>query len=139
MLLSTLLRAGNEKQALQVGAPRIPQWASFDMLIACAERRPPQELAAFASKVQASDDPETNYLNAANLAYCGQTKAALALLKKAIDRNYCSYPAVDSDPFFASMKNMPELRRLRAAGMTCQQNFVAARGRIRAGAGTRAR
>jgi hypothetical protein len=30
------------------------------------------------------------------------------------------------------MKNMPEFTRLRAAGIACQQNFVAARARIQA-------
>jgi len=39
-------------------------YPSFDIPPACAERRPSQEIAAIATKVQVSDDPETNYLAA---------------------------------------------------------------------------
>lgn len=40
----------------------LSMYPSFNMLPACAERRPSQEIAAIAAKVQASGEPETNYL-----------------------------------------------------------------------------
>jgi hypothetical protein len=97
------------------------------MLPACIENRPPQELAALAANVQTSEDPEANYLAAANLAYCGQTKEALRLLRLAVQGNYCSYPAMDSDPFFASVRTAPEFAAIRAAGMACQKRFLTER------------
>jgi DNA-binding winged helix-turn-helix (wHTH) protein/serine/threonine protein kinase len=127
ILLTTLLRQGRAREAAQLGPPRIPQWQSYDMLSACAQNRPPSEIDAVASTVEESGDPEANYLAAANLAYCGQSGAALRLLKVAIQGNYCSYPAMDSDPFFARVRTIPEFAALREAGISCRQRFVASR------------
>jgi hypothetical protein len=127
MSTTTLLREGREKEALQIEPPHIPQWGSYDMLPACAEHKPAPEITALAANVQTSEDPEANYLAAANLAYCGQNEQALRLLKLAVQGNYCSYPAMDSDPFFASVRANPEFAEIRAAGMACQKTFLAAR------------
>jgi len=40
--------------------------------------------------VSAAPDPEVNYFSAAHLAYAGQTDAALALLKRAVEDGYCA-------------------------------------------------
>jgi tetratricopeptide (TPR) repeat protein len=130
ILLTILLRQGHIKEASQLGPPHIPQWGSYDMLAACAQHRPTSEIVALASDVQISKDPEANYLAAANLAYCGQSAGAIRLLKLAIQGDYCSLPAMDSDPFFASMRAMPEFAEVREAGLACQQKFLAARRRI---------
>ncbi|MGA7930787.1 MAG: winged helix-turn-helix domain-containing protein [Candidatus Sulfotelmatobacter sp.] len=130
MSISILLRQGREREALQIGPPHIPQWPSYDMLLACAHRRPSAEIAALAKTVQPSDDPEANYLSAANLAYCGQADAALQLLKRAIQGHYCSYPAMDSDPFFASVRAKPEFAEIRSAAIACQKGFLAGRERM---------
>ena len=129
MSISILLRQGREQEALQIGPPHIPQWPSYDMLLACAQRRPSAEIAALAETVQPSDDPEANYLSAANLAYCGQTGAALQMLKRAIQGNYCSYPAIDSDQFFASVRAKPEFAEIRSAADRMPEEFF---GRARA-------
>ena len=124
--LMGLLRAGNDKEALQLGAPHIAQWPSYDMLVLCAQHRPAAEITAIADKVQASVDPEANYLAAANLAFCGQTEKALSLLSKAVEGNYCSYPVMDSDPFFDKIRHAPEFLKIRTAAMACQQKFLTA-------------
>jgi hypothetical protein len=97
------------------------------MLPACIQHRPLLEIASPAANVQTSEDPEANYLAAANLAYCGQTKEALRLLKLAVQRNYCSYPAMDSDPLFANVRTTPEFAAIRAAGIACQKRFLSER------------
>jgi hypothetical protein len=74
--------------------------------------------------VKPSSDPETNYFSAAHLAYCGQKPAALEMLRTAIHGGYCSYPALDSEPLFESIRNEPEFQDARKAGMDCQQDFV---------------
>ena len=124
ILLLALLRAGNQAEALRLGAPHIQQWPSYDLLISCAQHRPQVEIEAGAAKVQASVDPEANYLAAANLAYCGQNANALALLSKAVEGHYCSYPIMDSDPFFAGVRTTPEFARIRTAAIACEQNFA---------------
>jgi len=97
------------------------------MLPACVAHKSASEIAVLAAHLQVSEDPEANYLTAANLAYCGQTREALRLLKLAVRGNYCSWPAMDSDPFFAGVRIKPEFAGVRAAGMVCQKNFLAAR------------
>lgn len=94
------------------------------MIVACARHAPAAEIAKMAATVTPSRDPEANYLSAANLAYCGQTTAALALLKRAVESNYCSYPAVDSDVFFAKLRGVPEFARVREQAIACQQRFL---------------
>ena len=82
------------------------------------------EIEAITAKVQASVDPEANYLAAANLAFCGRNTEALSLLSKAVEGHYCSYPVMDSDPFFARLRGTPEFARIRAAAVACQQNYA---------------
>jgi hypothetical protein len=50
------------------------------------------------------------------------------MLSPAIKGGYCAYPAMDSDPFFASLRTNPEFVKLRSAAMKCQQDFLAQRG-----------
>ena len=96
--IDLLVRQGREDEALRAGPPGVPQWRSSDMLIACVGRRPASEIDRLAAGVHPSDDPEANYLFAGHLAYCRQSDGALAMLRRAIEGGYCSYPALDRDP-----------------------------------------
>lgn len=49
------------------------------------------------------------------------------MLKRTIRWNYCSYPAIDSDPFFASLPSKPEFAEIRSAAIACQNKFLAQR------------
>lgn len=126
--IELLLRQGNKAEALRIPAPQIPHWDSYKMLLACARGAPTDEIKALSSKVEIDDDPEMNYLFAGHLAYCGQTEAALRMLKIAIDRHYCSFPTVDKDPFFDRLRNNPQFQKLRLAGEACHADFVNSRG-----------
>ncbi len=68
-----------------------------------------------------------SYFNASVLSYAGQSDAALRQLAKAIKGNYCSYPAMDKDPLFDSIRQDTEFVHLRRAGIQCQENFKAHR------------
>ena len=125
--IEVLLREGRTDEAIRIPAPQIPHWDSYKMLLACARHDPEPDIQAFASKVEIDDDPEVNYFFAGHLAFCGQTKAALQMLKVAIDRHYCSYPAMDSDPFFNKLRTNPEFRKLRLAGIACHNDFTSDR------------
>ena len=129
--LDMLVREGKKQDALEIGSPRIPQWASYDLLLACVQRRRSSEIDGLARAVRPAEDPEANYLSAAHLAYCGQTDAAGEMLRRAINGKYCSYPAMDSDPLFADLRAKPGYADLRAAGIACQATFLAQRGRRR--------
>jgi DNA-binding winged helix-turn-helix (wHTH) protein/serine/threonine protein kinase len=126
-MIQFFLYQGKLKEAVEVTPSHTTYWASFNMLQACAAHRPLQEIVPMAGLVQYQDDPESNYYFSSHLAYCGQTGAALHLLTRAVAGNYCSYPAMDLDPFFASVRRKPEFAEIRAAGIACQQRFLAER------------
>lgn len=130
MTIDVLLREGKEKEALQVSRPNIGAWPSYDMLLACAAHRPAAEIAALARRIEPDDDPESNYFAASHLAYCGQTAAALQMLRRTAQANYCAYPAMDTDPMFASIRSLPEYAGIRSIGISCQNTFLAGRARL---------
>ena len=120
-----LTRQGRLSDALQVEEPHIAGWESFNLLVGCLRRESSDRIAELANRVKPSSDSETNYFSAMHLAYCGQKRAALEMLRRAIDGGYCSYPALDSEPFFGSVRNHPEFQSVRQAGMGCQRDFAA--------------
>ena len=99
---------------------------------ACVTHAP--EFGRVAAKLEAdpvaSHDPELLYQSAEALAFCGQADAAVSLLTKAIKGNHCSYPAMDKDPLFDSIRLRPEFVELRTTAIQCQQNFLAHREQV---------
>ncbi len=122
------LRQGKDKEALEALRDSVPPWGGYDMLLAYLEHKPAADVAALARTVQAASDAEVNYFSAAHLAYCGQSEAALRILKETIQGGYCSYPAIDSDPLFASLRGKREFAEIRSAAIACRNDFVAQRG-----------
>jgi serine/threonine protein kinase len=125
--IEVLLRAGKTDEAMRIPPPQLPHWDSYKMLLACARHDPKEEIHSLASKVEVDDDPEVDYSFAGHLAFCGQNEAALRFLKIAIDRSYCSYPAMDRDPFFNQLRTNPQFQKLRLAGMACHNDFTSGR------------
>jgi DNA-binding winged helix-turn-helix (wHTH) protein/serine/threonine protein kinase len=119
------LRQGRAQEALAIGSPEIPQWNSYELALACAARRPQEDVHALVQLVRPANDPETNYFTAGHLAYCGQDDAALQLLRDAVHAGYCAVPAMDLDPLFADLRTRPEYAGIRADAQACQQHFLA--------------
>ena len=94
------------------------------------------ELDKVAARVEAdpksSRDAEELFRNAELLSFSRQTEAALRQLRKAIQGNYCSYPAMDQDPLFDPIRQRPEFAVLHQAAIQCQQNFLAHRTQVEA-------
>lgn len=100
----------------------------------CLSHPPEPELAKAVAELEADPvsarDPELLYQNADASAFCGQQDAALRELRKAIQGNYCSYPAMDKDPLLDPIRPRPEFAELRQAAIQCQQSFLAHRQRV---------
>lgn len=97
-------------------------------LRACGNHAPEVELRKAAAKFEtdpvAERDAELLYQNAEVAAFCGQGDAALRELRKAIQGRDCSYPALDNDPTFDSIRKRSDFAELRQAAIQCQQDFA---------------
>ncbi|MBC7896607.1 MAG: protein kinase, partial [Cytophagaceae bacterium] len=120
LTIHLLVRSGKVSEAIALGAPAIPQWKSYELLLACAAKRPKATLDSLASLVR-ENEPETNYFAASHFAWCGRTTEALNLLDRAIRGGYCSWPVIDTDPYLASIRSRPEFAALRTRAAACQK------------------
>lgn len=127
MTIDMLVRQGKVQEALQIKSIQIPGWTSYDVLRACLAGKGADEIATLTELVRASEDPELNYFAAGHLAYCGQTDAAVDLLKRAISGNYCSYPSMEHDPLLARIRARADYGEVQATGRACQERFLAKR------------
>ena len=99
--------------------------------LACLENRPLPEREALATAeatgLMSIRDSEPKYTVSTQLAQCGLPELALRLLRKAVEENYCAYPAMDMEPRFESIRNTPEFAQIRKIGMACRERFLAHR------------
>ena len=126
------LRTGDRDAALtdSAAASEAGGLLYTEVIQACLGPSPRTELEKAEAEVDRDprlEDPEGLYRYAAVLSFCGQGEAAAAQLRKAIERNYCSYPVMDSDPLLNAIRQRPEFPQLREAGMRCRENFLAHR------------
>jgi TolB-like protein/tRNA A-37 threonylcarbamoyl transferase component Bud32 len=73
-------------------------------------------------------DSETMQLDAAVLSAAGYSQAGLRLLRKSVEGNYVSYPSMDRNPSFDSIRTDPEFAAIRAEAIRKQKAFLAQRG-----------
>ncbi len=75
-------------------------------------------------------DVEPLYSVGALLAYCGQKDAALRSLRRAVEKNYCAYTALQTDPLLVSLRGTPEFSDLLALAKQCQDKFLTQRSQL---------
>ena len=68
-------------------------------------------------------DSEPLYFFSGDFAYCGDSAAALRLLRESIPRNYCASVAIEIDPMFAAIRNSAEYGELLGAARACRTRF----------------
>jgi eukaryotic-like serine/threonine-protein kinase len=76
--------------------------------------------------LMAERDSEMNYLQASILAFCGQKKMAITLLRSAIEKHYCASSALQADPLWANVRDSLEFAELQSKANECQKGFLAA-------------
>ncbi len=123
---SLLLREDRVAEAREA-VKRMPSGSHYrrDLVEACVGLRPQSELDRMAHEAETSGsldpDPENSYYEGTLFAYCGKTEAAFHLLKAAIEKNYCVYSQLRSDPLLAKLRPMREFNQLLTAAHECQQ------------------
>ena len=102
-----------------------------DLVQACLDPRQTSQLDLAARKMEADAlaqlDSELRYITGALLSYCGQKEAAVRLLRRAIEQNYCAYTALQSDPMLVKLRGTPEFSELLSAAKECENRFLAER------------
>lgn len=83
-----------------------------------------------AAQLETNPDPENRYLDATDMAYCGEKESAVRFLKSAIEGKYCSYEALQKDPMLASIRSMPEYPQLLSEAKQCRDKFLAERDQL---------
>jgi predicted negative regulator of RcsB-dependent stress response len=102
------------------------------MFLACLDPAQAPQVDETAQKAEADalseTDPEAYFQVGRLLAYCGQKDAALRLLKSAVEHNYCSYTALQTDPLLAKLRGTREMSELLSDAKQCQNKFLAQAG-----------
>jgi eukaryotic-like serine/threonine-protein kinase len=102
-----------------------------DLLQTCLDPQQRSQFDRAAQKFEAaalaSVDSEPRYWAGTLLSYCGQKDAALRLLKRAVEHNYCAYTALQTDPLLVKLRGTPEFGELLAEAKECQNRFLAQR------------
>lgn len=110
-----------------------------ELMAAQLAGRPDADLAVIANKQEQSFkislDTEDVYETATALGFANQSASAIRMLRMAIKHGYCSYPAIDNDPLFDTVRKRPEFQELRQKAIACQQEFLAERQKIDADSG----
>ncbi len=104
-----------------------PAWFP-SLMLAClnpAAKQKAQQLATTQSAALLGQrDPELRYHQAAILAWCGQKKLALELLRSAIDANYCASEALAADPLLTNLRTDPQFAAVQNRARQCQERFI---------------
>ena len=72
----------------------------------------------------ASPDSESQYMSGGFLAFMGYPEIGERLLKRAVEGNYLAVPAMDTDPFYASVRQRPGFAAIRAEAVRRQNEFL---------------
>lgn len=126
-----LLREGKLEEALR-SLEALPPTAftGREVLEPCISRNPrapaiaPMAAQRVRAKLMMEDDPLPKYMLAAWDSLCGQTEAANATLRRAIEQNYCAYPQMETDPLMENLRKTAGFGELRSLGIACQKKFL---------------
>ena len=128
--IQLLLRQGRTAEAREVARGLGTELFSRAVL-AALENRPKGEVTALVNAeipaLMSVRDSEPKFWAASDFAHFGYPDISLRLLKRAVEQNFCGYPAIDRDPLLVSIRKTPEYADIRRAGMACQQRFLAHR------------
>jgi eukaryotic-like serine/threonine-protein kinase len=136
----TLLRKGDRAEVLRFGdAAAINDFDPTDarlwlLLRATFTHAPQHEIDKRADEAVnyflQYRDGESIYFTSEVLAAVGKSDGALRLLRSAVEKKFCSYPAMDTDPAFDTIRNTSEFSKIRQQAIACQQRFLQFRSQV---------
>jgi tetratricopeptide (TPR) repeat protein len=123
---SLLLREGKIEEAREA-VKLMPSAERYhrDLLESCLGLRPWEEADRLAQEAQtlppAAPDAEFLYYQGALFADCGKRDAAIRMLQRAIDQNYCAYSNLLYDPLLRKVRPDPRFHQLLKSAKECQE------------------
>lgn len=134
-LIMLRLRQGRPAEALELLLSDPSGSSHRAYLELCLGREVPLDRVALADQIEIASlsqlDGEQQYWGAALMGYCGEPERSLRLLEAAIERGYCSFPAMTTDPLLEGLVGTPGYADLVEAGRACHEGFVEQVTRIR--------
>jgi DNA-binding winged helix-turn-helix (wHTH) protein/TolB-like protein len=131
------LREDDRPGALQYARALPADGPDRRFMVPCLEGRSgpalDQPAAEFVHRWRRLHDSEPAYHIGAVLAWCGRTRDALSMLRHAIERGFCAWPALDRDATWRPLRELPEFQRLREEAIACRERFRTAVGLAGAG------
>jgi len=125
------IRDGKITQAKEIAEKFKDSGPSFPMKSACLEN--PSSAAAAtltrqtAATMLAAPDPESRYVVAADVLFCGQNDLAMQLLKSSIAMHFCAYTGLQNDSVWAKLRGTPEFAEVLSAAKQCRDSFLSER------------
>ncbi len=120
MLGHVLLREGRIDEAL----PQLQPVPAGDSYALARECRPDEAAKRSEASFLAIPDADAWYSGASMLAWAGKEQPALRLLDTAAKHNFCTYPSLDRDTMFDSIRNAPAFREARQTAIACRDKFA---------------
>ncbi len=94
----------------------------------CLADEAPDERESLAQRIEPEVfrqlDGEQLYWTAAYMSYCGEPERAARLLKGAVERGYCSYPLIETDPLLEPVRDSGGYAELRSEARACHERFL---------------
>ncbi len=98
------------------------------VMLACVDHRGSENAAKLAQQegadTLADPDPETHYVVASDVLFCGQKELALRMIKSSIEGHYCPYEGLRNDSIWAELRSAPEFPELLAGAKKCKEDFL---------------
>jgi serine/threonine protein kinase len=137
LMIYVRLHQGDQAGALRLGEGgplnRV-QTNWWPMLRAALLNHPQKEVHDEAVRLSATmmrwRDSEPVYFIGEIMGFAGENEEALRLLHRAVEKNYCAWPALDADPAFVKVRGTPEFQQIRKDAVACQQRFLQFRARV---------
>ena len=129
-MVRQFIRDGNLAQARDLTQKfSAATWAP--LMAACLDNPSSQNAASLARAVGAGiladPDPETHYVVAPDILFCGQKDLALRMVKSSIAGHYCPYTGLQNDSVWAKLRGTPEFAELLSTAKKCREDFLAQR------------
>jgi serine/threonine protein kinase len=125
---SVLVNEGKLDEALRTVGDLVDSDVQWKLVAAVANRRPPSEIQRLTESVKAEAmsgaDGEPSFYAAGIAATLRFDADVLELLRYGVTRNYCGYPALETNPQFAYLRANPEFQAIVRQGKQCQQRFL---------------